>query len=100
MTVCWLCEGGLCDGRWSEKPLFIPMIATGRIKSITTATAFLVLLAGRLEGQSERILYANAAQLNIHLALDQTTYFPGEAASLTITVTNPTSNALQVPEPF
>jgi hypothetical protein len=63
------------------------MITTGRVKSITTATAFLVLLAGQLEGQSERILYANASQLKVDMALDQTTYFPGEAASLMITVT-------------
>ena len=76
------------------------MITTGRIKSITTATAFLVLLAGRLESQSQAILSANTSQLNVQMALDQANYFPGEAASLTITVTNPTSSALQVMEPF
>ena len=67
--------------------------------SITVA-AWLTASALCLEGQSPGILSSNTGQLNVQIALDRTAYFPGEAAVVTITVTNPTSGPLQVLTPF
>lgn len=56
--------------------------------------------AGRLYSQSPPILSGNTSELNVQMSLDQTNYLLGEAATLTITVTNPTSSSLQVMQPF
>ncbi len=45
-------------------------------------------------------LLDNSEQLQTTVTLDRSVYFPGEAAIITITVANPTANALQVLAPF
>ena len=58
------------------------------------------LMGSGLNAQSLTALLANTQELQVQLGLDQSTYFPGEAAVVTITVTNPTSGPLQVLTPF
>jgi len=68
--------------------------------SSTAVAACLAALMFRMEGQTPNILSANTGQLNVQMALDQSAYFPGEAAAVTITITNPSASALQVMQPF
>lgn len=42
----------------------------------------------------------NQKKLDISLTLDRDVYFPGEDAQVTIRIQNPTSQALEIPEPF
>lgn len=65
------------------------------------ATLFsLAAAAALLRGQTVDQLAANTSRLQIQVALDRPAYFPGEAAIVTVTVTNPTSGPLQVMVPF
>lgn len=43
---------------------------------------------------------ANTSRLQVSIALDKKVYFPGEALDITVTVRNPTNEALEVWEPF
>jgi hypothetical protein len=45
-------------------------------------------------------LRANRANLAVSLTLDRDVYFPGEDAQVTIRIVNPTSQMMEVPEPF
>jgi hypothetical protein len=53
-----------------------------------------------LQAQDSETLVDNTLQLRVTLSLDRTTYFPGEAAVLTLTVINPTAATLPVLAPF
>lgn len=53
-----------------------------------------------LQGQVPNGLGASTRLLQTQVSLDQSTYFPGEAAVVTVTVTNPTASRLQVMTPF
>ena len=46
------------------------------------------------------IVHSNTQKLQAQLSLDQTTYFPREAAAITIGVLNPTASAMLVVAPF
>jgi hypothetical protein len=67
--------------------------------SIVTCIAAMGLACG-LDAQSLATLLANTQELQVQVTLDHPTYFPGEAAVVTITVTNPTSGPLPVLAPF
>jgi hypothetical protein len=62
--------------------------------------AITLYVSGIAAAQSLDTLSANTQQLQVQVNLDQTTYFPGEAAAISIAVTNPTSGALLVAAPF
>jgi len=47
-----------------------------------------------------RELQANKVKLAVSLSLDREVYFPGEDAQVTIRIVNPTSQIMEVPEPF
>ncbi len=48
----------------------------------------------------EKLLTANLSQVRAVISLDRATpYFPGEAATVTVTMTNPTSTPLEIPDP-
>jgi len=47
----------------------------------------------------ERLL-ENASRLDVTMSLDRQEYLPGEMAELTIAIANPTSQALDIPQPF
>jgi hypothetical protein len=66
----------------------------------------LILLATLVHSQStaetpfDRLnrLIANYADLKVDISSDRTTYFPGEPGQITISIFNPTSAALEVPD--
>ncbi len=61
----------------------------------------LAIFSVALQAQSTLdVLNQNTQQLQVQVALDRSTYFPGEAAKVTATVTNPTGGQLQVMQPF
>lgn len=64
------------------------------------SSAGVLCLVCELQAQTPDILSENTGRLNVQMTLDRSTYFPGEAAVVTITVTNPTSGPLQVLAPF
>jgi len=49
---------------------------------------------------SNLTLYENAYRVNVAMTLDRQEYLPGELAELTIAITNPTPQALDIPRPF
>ncbi len=45
-------------------------------------------------------LLENQSKLHVTMALDRQAYLPGELAELTVTIENPTSQAMEIPQPF
>ncbi len=45
------------------------------------------------------MLMNNLRQMNVTVSADRSLYFPGEAMKLSLTVTNPTSQSLEIPDP-
>ena len=70
------------------------------MKNVLRTLCCAIGLVASLRGQAMSTLVANTAQLQASLTMDQGPYFSGEAAVMTITITNPTSGPLQVFAPF
>ena len=75
-------------------------------RRITWLTAFILSAPGaRLGAQmnptlAQREIFRNVDKLESKMTLDQEEYLPGENARVTVTLRNPTSVPLQIPEPF
>lgn len=64
------------------------------------ATAQTLSVADQAAITRTRALEANKAKLAVSLTLDRDVYLPGEDAQVTIRIVNPTSQIMEVPEPF
>lgn len=73
------------------------MLKSSLMPSVAICTT---LLAGTGSAQTGNPTIDNSGRLQTAISLDRATYFPGEAAVLTLVVRNPQRTPLETPEPF
>lgn len=75
------------------------------LSRIATSAIFVLALCPPLVAQADapdrdEQIDTNWSKLKVTVATDRREYFPGELVTITITVENPTSQALEIPKPF